>query len=121
SAAAAPREEAAIAPPGLLAPVPPRRPVPVVRPSLAGPAGTPERFFDTAAEAVIDADAARREGIALHALLQHLGRIPRPDWESVARRALQTLLPDAPDRHQVLAAKAISLLSRPELAHLFGA
>jgi ATP-dependent helicase/nuclease subunit A len=95
--------------------------VPLVRPSSAGAPGDELRVFDTAADAAMDAETARREGIALHALLQHLGRFERTQWEDVARRALAVLLPATPERHGALAASAISLLTRPELAHLFGA
>jgi ATP-dependent helicase/nuclease subunit A len=80
----------------------------------------PVLALDSLAEQVRDAEGARKEGIALHALLQHLGRMSpalRPD---AAARALLTLLPDAPDSHAALSGKAISILSRPELAALFG-
>ncbi|RYG95411.1 MAG: hypothetical protein EON57_16685, partial [Alphaproteobacteria bacterium] len=42
------------------------------------------------------------------------------DRAKVAARALETLLPTAPAQHAALSAKAISILTRPELAHLFG-
>jgi ATP-dependent helicase/nuclease subunit A len=35
-------------------------------------------------------------------------------------RALETLLPEWPDRHPALAAKALSILSKPEHAEIFG-
>jgi ATP-dependent helicase/nuclease subunit A len=38
----------------------------------------------------------------------------------VALKALAALLPEAPESHVRLAAKAISILSREELQHLFG-
>ena len=62
----------------------------------------------------------RREGIALHALLQHLGKLDPAIWPEIADKALAALLPDSPDDHARLATKAISILQRPELAHLFG-
>lgn len=94
--------------------------VPVVRPSLAGAEGVPDRVLDTAAEMVRDAEAARQEGVALHALLQHLPRIDPALRGAVAHSAVVALLPDRPDRHAALAGKALSILARPELAPLFG-
>jgi ATP-dependent helicase/nuclease subunit A len=120
SAAATPPPAAAMSVAPTLEPLPPPRLVPVVHPSLAGAGAPVERSFHTAAEGVLDAEAARREGLALHALLQHLGRIDREQREPVSRRAMQALLPEAPDRHAVLAGRAISILARPDLAHLFG-
>jgi ATP-dependent helicase/nuclease subunit A len=77
--------------------------------------------LDTAAQSAVDAETARKEGVALHALLQHLGRVPRADWAVVGARAMPVLLPDRPERHEAALARALSILSRPELAHLFGA
>lgn len=104
-----------------LAPLPRPRLVPVVRPSLAGSRAERERVLETTAESVRDAEAARREGIALHALLQHLPRIETGQQDSVALKALGVLLPEAPARHADLAGKALSILRKPELASLFGA
>ncbi|SMQ85839.1 DNA helicase/exodeoxyribonuclease V, subunit A [Devosia lucknowensis] len=98
--------------------VAPQRPK-FVNPSHAGKGAARPPALQTRAEAVRDADSARREGIALHALLQHLGRVPREDWERVAPRALEALLPEHADLHGRLATKAISILSRPELTALF--
>ncbi|MBJ3785690.1 double-strand break repair helicase AddA [Devosia sediminis] len=105
--------------PPAFSPVQPPRRVPLVRPSYAGSADR-LTVLETKAEAVRDAEAARREGIALHALLQHLGRVDRADWSRVAPRALEVLLPDHADQHVRVAGKAISILSRPELGRLFG-
>lgn len=104
-----------------LAPLAPHTPIPVVRPSSAHD-GRPDesRALATTAEAAVDPETARTEGIALHALLQHLTRIDPAERQAIAMRALTTLLPDAPDSHERLASKAISILGRPELAHLFG-
>jgi ATP-dependent helicase/nuclease subunit A len=66
-----------------------------------------------------DPEAARKEGIALHALLQHLSHIDPVHWDAVSARALPTLLPDSAD-HAAVLTKARSILARPELAHLFG-
>jgi ATP-dependent helicase/nuclease subunit A len=92
--------------------------IPIVRPSSA--------FTDdadalrTAAESAVDPGLARRKGIALHALLQHLARIAPADRAQVAEKALPILLPDFPAEHEALAHKALSILSRPDLALLFG-
>jgi ATP-dependent helicase/nuclease subunit A len=110
---------AAASAPIRLEPLPPPRLVPIVRPSLAGGKGPRERALETAAEMVRDAEAARREGIALHALLQHLPRIDTADRQAVALRAIATLLPEAPARHAALAEKALSILARPDLGHIF--
>jgi len=96
----------------------------IVRPSRAAADAEPETVLDSAIERLgdrRDPDAARREGIALHALLQHLSGLPIEDREAVAQKALPLLLPDAGDARDAIGAKARSILGRPELAHLFGA
>ncbi|NMA98525.1 MAG: double-strand break repair helicase AddA [Phyllobacteriaceae bacterium] len=103
-----------------LDPVPEPPVIRTISPSRADESTAPRHLLQTLAEEARDADAARREGIALHALLQHLGRVGREHWEAVAPKALETLLPGAEERHLPLSQKAISILSRPELAHLFG-
>jgi ATP-dependent helicase/nuclease subunit A len=107
----------------LLRPVPGGVPAPVVipvmAPSYAGVTEARRPILATQAEAVRDAGAARREGIALHALLQHLGRVERSEWNRVAPRALEVLLPDHGSSHRRLVDKALSILSRPDLEHLF--
>ncbi|MDR3475423.1 MAG: double-strand break repair helicase AddA [Devosia sp.] len=93
--------------------------LPLLRPSAAYQGS--ERVFETAAEAVVTADQARRGGIALHALLQHLGRVPPDAWQIAVDKALPQLLPDAPaDWRAALGYKAVSILGRPEFAELFG-
>jgi ATP-dependent helicase/nuclease subunit A len=115
-AAAGRRTDAAASLPG---PVNPPPFEPVIRPSYAGIARA-TGALETKAEALRDAEAARQEGIALHALLQHLGRVDRGDWSRVAPRALEALLPEHAHLHERIAGKAISILSRAELATLFG-
>ena len=105
----------------VLEPLPRPRLIPVVRPSSAFVAADASRGLETTAEAVIDAETARRQGLALHALLQHLPKIPISEQQGVALKALAALLPEASDRHGLLAAKARSILGRPELAEIFGA
>ncbi|HHY50216.1 MAG TPA: UvrD-helicase domain-containing protein, partial [Alphaproteobacteria bacterium] len=111
---------AAAAPP--LAELPAYRLTPIIRPSRAdGEEGA--SVLATSAERVgdpRDPEAARREGIALHALLQHLSRLDRALWQPVGSRALAALLPEAPGSHAPLLAKAVSILGRPELGPLFG-
>jgi ATP-dependent helicase/nuclease subunit A len=103
-----------------LPPLPRPHLIRVIRPSLAGGDAAPERVLDSAADAVRDAEGARQEGLALHALLQHLPRIESAQREAVAHKAVVALLPDRPDRHAALANKALSILGRPELQTLFG-
>jgi ATP-dependent helicase/nuclease subunit A len=95
----------------------------IVRPSRAADAVNPERVLDTHAERLRDPrdpERARKQGIALHALLQHLVRIEPQDRETVAANALRALLPEDGDAHTELSSKARSILSRPTLSHLFG-
>lgn len=123
SAAMAPAQ-AVVAPsesgPLALKPVPPPASEQLVSPS--GAAAEADRFasLDTAAEAMRDAEAARLEGLALHALLQHLVPIAPADRALVAPRALEVLLPNHTERHAALTDKAMSILARPDLASLFG-
>lgn len=93
----------------------------VVTPSSAYEPADIDRSFRTSLEAAVDAETARKAGIALHAMLQHLGRVDPALWERVLEKALPTLLPNAPDLHAELAARARSILTRPELTHIFGA
>jgi ATP-dependent helicase/nuclease subunit A len=127
-----PRERVALAPaiapatsteasaPLALPPLPVHRLIPIVRPSTAYERTDADRALQTAAEAVVDAETARKGGIALHALLQHLPKVAREQWNEVALRALAALLPDVPQQHESLAQKAISILTKPQLQHLFG-
>ena len=94
--------------------------LPVVRPSSAFVPADPLSVLETAAEAALDADTARRRGIAIHALLQHLGRVPADRRADVATRALETLLPDAPELHAETARRALSILGNPAFAEIFG-
>jgi ATP-dependent helicase/nuclease subunit A len=100
--------------------LPRHRPVPIVRPSSVDKAADPQRVLATRLEESLDPESARLAGTALHALLQHLGKVQPAQRPSVAARALETLLPTAPAQHAPLAAKALSIIGKPELAHLFG-
>lgn len=101
-------------------PLPVFAPPPIVSPSRAREAVGNEPALATAAERVRDAETARKSGIALHALLQHLGKLDRALWPNVIPRALEALLPDLPDEQARLGQKARSILDRPEFADLFG-
>ena len=92
----------------------------VIQPSYAAILSGRRDGLETRAEAVRDAEAARREGLALHALLQHLTRLDPTDWPRVAPRALEALLPGQEPDHERVVNKAVSILSRAELTHLFG-
>jgi ATP-dependent helicase/nuclease subunit A len=100
--------------------LPKHLPIPIVRPSSVEKPTPPERVLATRLEDALDPETARLSGTALHALLQHLGKVDPSERVNVAVRALETLLPAAPAQHAPLAAKAMSILTRPELAHLFG-
>jgi ATP-dependent helicase/nuclease subunit A len=92
----------------------------VVRPSTASKPTDIERVYETAAEAAYDADTARKRGIALHALLQHLPRVPRAEWDTVAAHALEAIAANIPEQHESLVRKAIAILTKPDHAELFG-
>lgn len=66
------------------------------------------------------AEEARAEGVALHALLQHLPAIAPSARPAVARSALEVLLAHRPERHEAIAQRALELLDAPHLAFLFG-
>ena len=95
--------------------------VETVRPSSAYVPVEADRVYETAADAVLDAEAARQTGLALHALLQHLGRVAPADRARVGEKALAALLPDLPEQHAALAAKAIRILAKPEFRRAFRA
>lgn len=101
-----------------LTPLPDVVPIPILSPSGEASADT---VLQSLAERAREGELARRSGLALHALLQHLGKIDRPLWPRIMPRALEALLPEFPQEHERLMAKAQSLLERPELAGLFGA
>ena len=102
----------------LPAPLPAPFPTEIIRPSSA--LEHDEQVFETAAEAARDAELARKQGIALHALLQHLSGIDPEIWSDIAHRALSILLPEFPDQYEQLIKKAMSILSNPQNAVLFG-
>lgn len=71
-------------------------------------------------DAARPAERARAEGIALHALLQHLPRVRKMDRGSVAAGALRQLLPQHRDQHKMLIERAMSLLETAHLQEIFG-
>jgi len=102
-----------------LTPLPVRKLRKVLRPSSVETPSDPDRTLATRLEEGLDPETARLAGTALHALLQHLAKVAPADRRAVAARALPLLLPEAPEQHAPLAAKALSILSRPELTQLF--
>ncbi|MBJ7577302.1 double-strand break repair helicase AddA [Devosia sp. MC532] len=105
----------------LVLPAVPEPDVPkIISPSSAEDHGPAEHALDTLAERARDAETARRAGIALHALLQHLVRVERSAWEQVAPRALDALMPGGGEHAEDVQNRAISILSRPEFSALFG-
>ena len=103
-----------------LPPAPEPSTEPIVSPSTARGHIAPIRVLESLAEQMRDADAARREGIALHALLQHLAKLDPSVWPQVLPKALAALLPGDEAQHERLGAKALSILGRAELKPLFG-
>lgn len=93
---------------------------PIVSPSTARGHLSPIEALDSLLERTRSPDQARREGVVLHALLQHLVPIEPALWPQIVPKALLALLPEAPEQHDALGAKAMSILGRPELMHLFG-
>jgi ATP-dependent helicase/nuclease subunit A len=95
----------------------------IVRPSTAFADASPDAALQTAAEELAqrrDPETARREGVALHALLHHLSRIAPEQWAAVSAKALPVLLPEHPEAYARLAKKAQSILGRLDLIELFG-
>jgi ATP-dependent helicase/nuclease subunit A len=105
--------------PLVLAPLPPVAPIPTITPSTAGPI-RPEAALNRARESLADAEMARRGGLALHALLEHLPAVAPADRPAAAEKALAALLPEAPEQHAALAARALSILAKPEFSLIFG-
>jgi len=110
----------AIVAPFELGPLPPPRMRNVLRPSSAGTKGRSSPL-DAAPQRVRDAETARREGVALHALLQHLVPIAPELRDSVGLKALGVLLPDSAPEYQALLDKALGILRRQDLQRIFGA
>jgi ATP-dependent helicase/nuclease subunit A len=106
-------------PPIALLPIPQQRPTPILTPSGLGVAYTP-LGLDARPQQAIDADLARRQGLALHALLDHLPRIDPGERDAAGRAALAQLLPDEPDLHEAMLEKSQRILERSEFADLFG-
>jgi len=92
----------------------------IVSPSTARGHLSPVEALDSLLEQTRDPDQARREGIVLHALLQHLVRIDEALWPQIVPKAMVALIPEAPQVHERIGNKAMSILRRPELAELFG-
>ncbi|VAW20553.1 FIG061771: ATP-dependent nuclease subunit A [hydrothermal vent metagenome] len=93
----------------------------IVHPSLAGSAD-----FETIvapqnnAREPTTADQAKNEGVALHALLQHLADFEPGQRQKIAGKAIEKLLPDQPQVQEKLTAKALAIFSGPDAQLLFG-
>ncbi|MGV3491438.1 MAG: double-strand break repair helicase AddA [Devosia sp.] len=119
--AAAPLQLSLDMPAPLVLPDLPVRAAPqIIRPSLVDGPAAPARVLASRLEESLDPATAREAGTALHTLLQHLSRVPHDQRSAVAANALKTLMPSAPHRHGDVARRAISIVTRPDLAHLFG-
>src|SRR5690606_13069213 len=70
----------------VLDPLPPHRPIRIIRPSSVEKTPSPNRVLATRLEESADPEAARLSGTALHALLQHLGRVDPGQRPQVAMR-----------------------------------
>jgi len=73
-----------------------------------------------AGEVLLDADSARLRGLALHALLQHLGKVPEGSRQTVAHSAAGNLLAERPALAASVADQALAILSDARFAHVFG-
>lgn len=108
----------------VIQPLPKQVEVEFVRPSQAHEDGEVGELdvdvFQTSAAAVLDAEQARKQGIALHALLQHLGALDPDIRYEIGLRSLESLLPDFPKKHQGLVEKALAILGNPENKFMFG-
>ncbi|MDB5538675.1 MAG: hypothetical protein JWQ89_402 [Devosia sp.] len=102
-----------------LPPLPAHRARRILRPSALELPADPQQTLATRLEQSLDPETARQSGTALHALLQHLGRVAPAGRPAVALKAAAALLPDAPAQHAVVAGKALSILGKPELQFLF--
>lgn len=76
--------------------------------------------LQTGAESLRDADQARHNGIALHALLQHLPRVAVEDRSKIAAEAVAALFPNDSDAHAALVENALAILANSEFSTLFG-
>lgn len=111
-----------------LSPLPPVTRIETISPSRAGDDGlqvtepllTSAELSRDETLMALDPGLARRRGTVLHALLQHLEKVHEPQRAEVAPAALQVLLPEAPDLHDELAAKALAIYAGTYADLLFG-
>ena len=68
-------------------------------------------------EALLDGETARRRGTAIHALLEHLPRLPEAEWEARTPAILHGLT--LPGERPGLLAEARRVLQTPALQHVF--
>jgi len=81
-----------------------------ITPSTAATDNQDIDIFDKAFETIFDAEFARKKGVALHALLEHLTKIESEKQLEIGLRALEILLPQKPNWHEEIITKAISIL-----------
>ncbi len=95
----------------------------IIRPSSAyqlDELDSEREVFDTKAQAIQNAELARKKGIALHALLEHLPKIGIEKRKKIGFLALEILLPNETEWHEELVEKALNILSSKEFAFIFG-
>jgi len=73
------------------------------------------------AREIADAERARRYGVVLHALLQHLAGVESAQRQNIARKGLEVLLPGEPSGQKELLKKALAIFAGPDAPLLFGA
>jgi len=113
------RKEEAPAP--LPGPLPAREEIQTVRPSEAGEQKNDGAdLLQSGAQAVVNADAAKRYGVALHALLQHLAALKPGQRQKIARNAVAALLPGEAREQKKLVDKALAIFAGPNAGLLFG-
>lgn len=84
------------------------------------PSSHDEAFTPQKAQSGIDPELARLKGTSLHALLQFLPQFAPERRDDMATQALQNLMPQHPELHEEMRAKAQSIINAPEFSALFG-
>ncbi len=66
-----------------------------------------------------EAELSKKQGLAIHALLEHLSKIEPHIREKVAQKALNILLPDHKEKHKEIISKALKIISNPKFQFIF--
>ncbi len=90
----------------------------IIRPSLAYDKS--EEIFEINISLKIDADLARKKGISLHVLLEHLPKIEKNKQKDIAKRALEILLPNEKPLYDEIINQALDILNSEKTSFLFG-